>query len=146
MEQNIHNKMAEYAFNQVAAAAKDANKKEFRSLARSFPSMIQVNGLGAAIAFLHSKARSKNKAGSHTSGKSQNGINAHGQMYGLLEQWFNTGSWYSDKKECGLMERIVKLDSGTYRLYANETMNLCLWVKRFAEGMIAEELIVSEMK
>lgn len=114
MSQNVHNQMAEFAYHKISENMTD--NKEFRSLARSFPSMLQINGLGAAVAFLQSKKANK----------------AHGFMYGLLDQW--TRDKFGGKGS--LMERIVHMDSGSYRLYTNEIVNLCIWIKRFAEGMI----------
>lgn len=116
MQDTVHNNMAKFAYEKVSDAGK--NNKEFRSLARSFPSTIQVNGLGAAVAFLLSKKSS----------------DAHKKMYELLDVW--TKNKFCLKSEEALMERIVHMESGAYRIYTDEIMNLCLWIKRFAEGMI----------
>lgn len=56
MSQNVHNQMAEFAYHEISKNV--TGNKEFRSLARSFPSMLQINGLGAAVAFLQSKKAS----------------------------------------------------------------------------------------
>lgn len=119
MGKDVHNKMAQFAFERVSKI--DSNKKEFRSLARSMPSIIQINGLGAAVAFLCTKKKAEN---------------AHEKMYGLLKDWLNRKECLLPEKREDLMECITNLDSDAYRLYTNETMNICLWVKRFAEGMI----------
>lgn len=57
-------------------------------------------------------------------------------MYYLLNDWFKTEACQISVGEKELMCQSVGLDSITYRLYVNEIMNLCLWVKRFAEAMI----------
>lgn len=57
-------------------------------------------------------------------------------MYRLLNEWFKDEACLLPVAQGDLMERIVNLDSDAYRLYTNESMNICLWVKRFAEGMI----------
>ena len=130
MSRDIHNSMAQFAFSKVSEICKknkeDKENKEFRSLARSLPSWIQINGLATAAVFLFSK-----KA---------NG-NAYEKMYNILNEWFEK-EWFK-KEDCrilpgdkDLVEQIVNLDSVTYRLYVNEAMNLCQWIKRFAEGMI----------
>ena len=116
MSQNLHNKMAEFAYHKILEEM--ADNKEFRSLARTFPSMLQVNGLGASIAFLQSK-------------KSE----AHKFMYGMLDQW--TSDKFGTAGD--LLGRIVDMDSNTYRLYTNEIVNLCIWIKRFAEGLIKKD-------
>lgn len=123
MGREIHNRMAQFAFDQVKGIEK--TDKEFRSLARSMPSMIQVNGLGAAVAFLYSK---------------KNQSHAHKKMYELLNQWFASEACFLSEGKDDLIKCIVNLDSGSYRLYVNEVMNLCLWVKRFAEGMMEGEV------
>lgn len=116
MSQNVHNQMAEFAYHKISEEMTD--NKEFRSLARTFPSMLQVNGLGASIAFLQSK-----------------GGGAHKFMYNLLNQW--TSDKFGTTGD--LLGRIVEMDSKTYRLYTNEIVNLCIWIKRFAEGLIKKD-------
>lgn len=131
MGEEVYNSMAKYAFVKVADVVKIKDdegkdvgriKQEFRSLARSMPSMLQVNGLGAVTAFIYSK-----KSGS---------LSAHGRMYDLIQKWLEAKECVISVGKEDLMEQILNLDSETYRLYTNEIMNLCLWVKRFAEGMI----------
>lgn len=117
MSKNSHNQMAEFAYHEISEEMTD--NKEFRSLARTFPSMLQINGLGASAAYLQSKK----------------GLAAHKFMYRLLDQW--TREKFGDDGE--LMERIVRMDSGSYRLYTNEIANLCIWIKRFAEGLIKKD-------
>lgn len=119
MGKDVHNRMAKFAFSKISAI--DSSNREFRSLARSMPSIIQVNGLGSALAFLCAKK----SAG-----------NAQEIMYRLLNEWFKDEACLLPVAQGDLMERIVNLDSDAYRLYTNESMNICLWVKRFAEGMI----------
>lgn len=120
MSKSIHNEMAEFAYKWISKEIRGQSfQKEFRSLARSFPSMIQVNGLGAATAFLFSKKGGEHKA-----------------MYQLTDDWTKRKFGEMD---CDLMQRITKMDSKQYRLYTRELMNLCLWVKRFAEGLIEND-------
>ncbi|GEM_PF-7012882 len=119
---NLHNQMAQFVFTEVSRISK--NDKEFRSLARSMPSILQVNGLGAAIAFLCSKKKRGN---------------AHELMYQIMDKWFRDKKFQVTGETKDLIERIVNLDSSTYRLYMSEMMKLCLWVKRFSEGWIDGE-------
>lgn len=130
MQSMVHNKMSQFAYQQVKKLSSD--QKEFRSLARSFPSMLQMNGLGAAIAFLYSKKEGKN---------------AHASLYACIEEWAGTECMKRipnfDSKD-DLMNCIVKLDSNMYRLFTNEIMHLCLWIKRFAEGMLDSEQEVGD--
>ncbi|MBS6645728.1 MAG: type III-B CRISPR module-associated protein Cmr5 [Clostridiaceae bacterium] len=125
MSRDIHNSMAQFAFSKVSEICKknkgDKGDKEFRSLARSLPSWIQINGLATAAVYLFSKK--------------VNG-NAYEKMYNILNEWFKNKDCRISLGDKDLVEEIVNLDSVTYRLCVNETMNLCQWIKRFAEGMI----------
>ena len=119
MSTAVHNEMAQFAYQHVQKAVKSpANSSEFRTLARSFPSMLQASGLGAAIAFLYAKGKFPHKA-----------------LYQLIDTWTRNRFCSADTKT-ELAQRISSLSSQEYRLYTVEVMNLCLWVKRFAEGMV----------
>ena len=135
MSNATHNDMAKFAYEELLKLKLD---KEFRSLARSFPSMIQINGLGAAVAYLFSK-------------KGRNG-GPHGKLYTLINNWMTCkfdeidgvkaaevdGKDGRGERDEGdeLTRRIMSLESSKYRVYTNEVMSLCLWIKRFAEGMV----------
>lgn len=122
MSRDIHNSMAQFAFSKVSEICKkNKGDKEFRSLARSLPSWIQINGLATAAVYLFSK---KAKG------------NAYEKMYNILNEWFKNKDCRISLGDKDLVDEIVNLDSVTYRLCVNETMNLCQWIKRFAEGMI----------
>lgn len=118
MQTNVHSQMAKYAYEEVSKHSTDG--RELRSLARSFPSMLQVNGLGASVAFLKSKESSP----------------AYRDMYQFLNNW--TKSKFGEEEE-DLMKRITSMNSTSYRIYTNEIMSLCIWIKRFAEGMIKKD-------
>ena len=120
MTNDLHNEMAEFAFTQVKKNP-PTNKAEFRSLARSFPSMVQANGLCVSIAFLYAKQ----------------GSTPQKAMYDLINTWIV--NHFDPSSNTELAERIVSLNSKAYRLYTTEVMNLCLWVKRFAEGMAEDD-------
>ena len=120
MSNDLHNEMAEFTFDQVRKIP-SANKAEFRSLARSFPSMVQANGLCAAIAFLYAKQNSAPQQA----------------MYKLINTWIV--KHFDPSSNTELAKRIVSLNSKEYRLYTTEVMNLCLWAKRFAEGMAEDD-------
>lgn len=121
MSNTIHNEMAEFAYKKMLELKPD---KEFRSLARSFPSMIQINGLGASAAYLFSKKK----------GNGNNGKGPHDKMHILINEWVKKK--FKKLQDDDLTGYIMSLDSSQYRVYTNEIMNLCLWIKRFAEGMV----------
>ena len=122
MNPAVHNQMAQFAYTHVHDALTQSIKpSEFRSLARSFPSMLQANGLCASIAFLYAKSK-------------DNG--PHQQLYMLIDKWIQTNLTAPEAKKEALAQRITHLNSSEYRLYTTAVMNLCLWVKRYAEGMV----------
>lgn len=124
MQDAVHNKMAQQAYKCVQSIVSNPKSREFRSLARSFPSTIQVNGLAAAVAFLFSKKKQSY---------------AHIILYNAIDDWTKNKFSVESKTGSDLMNRITNMDSACYRLYTDECMNLCLWIKRFAEGMIENE-------
>ena len=119
MDSNVHNQMALTAYQNILDIPSD-QQKEFRSLARSFPSMLQTNGLCAAIAFLNAKMS----------------FAAHKKLYQILTDWLR--SKYQIPPNQDLLNWILELDNSSYRLCTDEAMNFCLWIKRFAEGMSSQ--------
>ena len=120
MRQNVNDKRAKDAYDFIEKVSKkgdegkDANKK-FRTLARSFPTMVQNNGLNVAVAFLLSK-----------SGKED----AHRKFYEKLGKWL---------KKASLMDALVEMERDEYRFTSQEVMAYTQWVKRFAEGRWAKD-------
>ena len=140
----IHDEMSKEAYEMVRKAG--INNAEFRSVARAFPSMLQVNGLGNAIAFLYAKKNDQSKKDK----KNEKDVkNVHDILYKEIECWTWRTLEHQQEEQAqkseypklplDLMERITKLDSTGYRIYTDEIMHLCLWIKRFAEGMIKAE-------
>ncbi len=108
----MNNERAKFVYDELKAIT--TAKSEFRSLARSFPTMVHTNGLTAASAFLYAK---KNKSP------------AHHIMYKLLSVQL------LKDKDNDLMTTISNMESESLRLATVEIMSLLVWVKRFAEGM-----------
>lgn len=119
MTRSLDNDRAVFAYEKVSKV-KQPNAKEFRSLVRSVPAMIQMNGFGATIAFLYSKRENQNH---------------HDDLYEILSKWSKKQSYMKNKSEV-LVKAITELDSNTYRRLTKEIMELMMWIKRFAEGMI----------
>lgn len=141
MNNTVHNELAKKSYKiveKLSNSKEDKVKKEFRSLSRSFPSMIQVNGLCCAIAFLFSK-KEQNNDGKDKKGekKEEQKENAYKILYGEIEGWLRISNNMLGEKE-DLMDKITGLNNIETRLYTDEIMNLCLWLKRFAEGMLSD--------
>lgn len=126
MNKLIENGRAEYAYSQVKQICCDTEDKkqlkEYRALVRSLPSMIQVNGFAAAVAFLYAKRKN----------------DPHNKVYLSIFNWLKQQKILnSDEKE--LMEAVTKQSRDGYKRMTWETMSLLSWIKRFAEGMIEVE-------
>ena len=103
--------------------------KDYKSYARKIPMMIKTNGLGATLAFVKSKKKSKK---------------AYETLYNQLTDWlkgqphlmptFRVGSETEE-----LAQHVVNLDSFSYRAATVETLALFGWIRRFAEGLITGE-------
>lgn len=121
-QQTLQQERAASALKQVEAIDKssfsDKQKKEYGSLARGFPAMIQIDGLGHALAFLIAKTESK-------------GDNHHRQLYSHLGQWlgprFGAGS-------TDILKWLTSQDSAVYRQVATEAVAYLMWIRRFVEA------------
>lgn len=94
---------------------------KYGSLARKMPTLIQVNGLGQTLAFLRAKA---------------NGDDRHARMFNHISQWV-CGRLGNGTEN--LLNRVLNMDSQTYRLATSETLAFLQWIKRFAEAELGEE-------
>jgi len=112
-----HNARAEHAFNYITKR-KEVNDTDTRTLARSFPTMIQNNGICAAVAFLQAKGKVHHK-----------------ELYNNLEAWLKKTELLSDN----LMKFLVEANRDEYRMVSKEALAYATWVKRFAEGMLSDE-------
>ena len=138
-----NDRRTEHAFEAVKKIVeKNENfQKEFRSAARSFPTMVHNNGLSAAIAFLKVKMVGEVK---DASGK-QKEKNHYDSLYESLEGWLvEIGRVSIDKNEDGrkakdLLEAVVKMSRDRYRIVTEEVMIYSQWIKRFAEGMLSKD-------
>lgn len=112
------------------------DKKEYGSLARGLPAMIQTNGLGQTLAFL--KAKGANKTG-------ETGEKTHKVLYRHLANWgFERVTGNTDAKTLpgtnpsrrskDLLEWLIHNDSAVYRRATTEALTYALWLRRFAEA------------
>ena len=111
-----HNLRAEHAFSYISNLK--SSSTETRSLARSFPTMVQNNGVCAAVAFLIAKKKDHHK-----------------ELYTNLEDWLKKTELLGGN----LMEFLVKANRDEYRMISKETLAYTTWIKRFAEGMLSDE-------
>jgi len=127
--EEINDARTKHAYDFVKKSLEKSYEKDLRSLVRNFPTMVQNNGLCAAIAFLHAKAKAH-----------------HSALHQTISDWLieerKLISLKNDDKEESkdLLEAIVNLKSrDQYRMVSAEVMTYMQWVKRFAEGMLSED-------
>ncbi|MCL1990456.1 MAG: type III-B CRISPR module-associated protein Cmr5 [Defluviitaleaceae bacterium] len=143
----VNDKRTEAAYDKVKYVLENYPniQKDFRSLARSFPTMVHNNGLSATIAFLKVKKEDDVE---------KKGENQHNLFYEILKDWLildesdqpvsrisisknELNGKESDPSD--LLEAIVQLPRDKYRMVTKEVMVYTQWIKRFAEGMLSKD-------
>ncbi len=99
-------------------------KREYRSIVLKFPTLIMINGLGQAVAFL--KAKGKNDV-----------RKAEEKLYRDIEGWLDKRIQWNVTGE--LIEKIITLPSDKFRLVTAETLSYLSWMKRFADAVLPKE-------
>lgn len=123
-QQTLQQKRAADAYKKVSRIKSD--DKEYGSLVRGLPAMIQRDGLGQSLAFL--LAKDKNE-----------GDTAHRRAYDHLSGWLKEQFKVDSQKD--LLEWLLEQPSERYRQVTTETQAYLVWLKRFAEarGLAKEE-------
>ncbi len=114
-QQTLQQERAKHAFGKVENAAKTKSAKEYGSLVRGLPAMIQTDGIGAALAFLKAKGKEH-----------------HLSAYGHLDDWLRQPKQFNFQGD--LLEWLLTQPTSVYRQVANEAVAYLLWLKRFAEA------------
>lgn len=126
----IENGRAAFAFEKVARFVKHNREKskEYKAYVKRLPSIIQVNGLGQALAFYYSKD------------------STHRQIYQDIAEWIEEDmstllqKFKKDNETDEFIEVLVKMSSAEYRFVTMEVLALLNWMRRFVDGMVKEEL------
>jgi CRISPR type III-B/RAMP module-associated protein Cmr5 len=93
-------------------------RKDYGRQATKLPAMIQVNGLGTAMAFLCAKAKKKSKS-------------PPGLLYGHLSGWL---MGRMPNSSADLMDWIRNASASQYRRATAEAIEYALWLRRYAEA------------
>lgn len=117
-QQTLQQQRAAHAWEQVEKIAQ--NDKEYGSLVRGLPAMIQHDGLASTLAFL--KAKDKDKRNTH-----------HWRAYAQLSDWVKSQISF-ETNSADLLDCLIKNDSTTYRHATTEALAYLSWLKRFAEA------------
>lgn len=115
--QTTEQRRAAQAWQDVDKGVTDKDK--YGTLARKLPSMIQINGLGTALAFLLAKGKNKSKDG-------------HMEIYAHVSNWVLTELQLQKYSE--LMDLVRKEDMTTYRRATTEAIEYAIWLKRYVEA------------
>lgn len=117
-QQTLSQRRAAFAIERVGAVKDEGYAQAFRSYASSLPSMIQMNGFGQALAFIHSKKDPAYKA-----------------LYGLVSDWLVMDDQpYANQHD--VLGGVTRMGMSRYRLAQTEALALLEWVKRFASAFI----------
>jgi CRISPR-associated protein Cmr5 len=115
---------ATFAWQNIQSVKSQDNskyEKEYKTIARRLPTLIQVNGLAQTLAFLKAKGDPQH-------------LDAFNHLSGWVCHRFN---W----NDPDLLHKILSptMDSQLYRLATSETLAFLQWLKRFAEAELAGE-------
>ena len=106
----------------------DKNLKEFKSYVQALPAMVQINGLGQAIAFCrsHYTATDTNKKGAK----------AYKALYDIINIWLCDSDFAVYSQGCDLLEAIIGNDMHKYRLAQAELQHLLTWLKKMTLALV----------
>jgi len=112
-------------FVESIASLPDRDNKELKdkygSLARSFPSMIQANGLGQSLAFLLAKDGGKN--------------GHHRRLFDHVSMWLCTNIQpEKEKPNNDFLKWVINQKTSVYQQATQEAIHFSIWLKRFAEA------------
>ncbi len=140
---NLNSERAKLAFDELNKIKMDSltDGSKLRTLARNFPTMVQTNGLTAAVTYLYAKKRDEKSKSKEPKDNQPNGDNVevsqdtgvHDCMYNIIFKRLTDAKIIRTDKD--MMKSIVEMDSDELRLATAEVMAFLVWVKRFAEGM-----------
>lgn len=107
----------------------EGEQAKYATLVRKLPARLLSNGLGPTMAFLFSKG--------DLGGKKKEGASGAGMLYRQLAEVVEGEAAGRDPGRA--MGRIVAMDLAAYRETSRRLLALSQWMKRFADGIFAEE-------
>jgi CRISPR-associated protein Cmr5 len=98
-----------------------AAQAKYGTIARRFPALVQINGLGATLAFIQAKAKNDQRTG-------------HGLLYKHLSNWLlDYLNWTAENNE-GIMHLVRNAPVNMYRRATVEAIEYGIWLKRYVEA------------
>ncbi|QXM05372.1 type III-B CRISPR module-associated protein Cmr5 [Crassaminicella indica] len=137
---NINLEVASFAIEKVKNVCNNKKMdKNYKTLVKKMPALIQKNGLILTLVFNWSKVEKL-----HHKEVLKNIIHWHKQNSKIKDfEGFKEVDFDKNEKDTKVIEKYIKavtdLDQREYRLLTKEMMSLFGWIKRFAEGMIEGE-------
>lgn len=131
-KRNIQQERAAFALGAVQEVVKkhpDSIQKRFKAYSNSLPAMIQMNGIGQALAFAYQKSNGS---------KDENiGWQA---IYEIAKRWLlNERKTWGNKASNNLLNALTEGSQEEYQLAQAELQALLSWVKDFARAEIKGE-------
>ena len=112
----------------VIARLDEKQQKEFKSYVQGLPAMVQINGLGQAIAFYRSHFT--------LTDKTKKGAAAYSALYDILNDWLCGDMPLSVYPKGDLLDCIVSHDMHDYRLAQSELQSLLVWLKNMTVALV----------
>lgn len=117
--QTLEQKRARSAWDDIEDVKVEQQDK-YGTLARKLPAMIQMNGLGATLAFLLAKGKRKANDG-------------HTLIFNHLSKWVLSKTAVS-RKYNDLIDFVHDCDMDEYRRATAEAIGYGIWLKRYVEA------------
>ena len=112
----------------VIATLDEKQQKEFKSYVQGLPAMVQMNGLGQAIAFYRSHFT--------LTDKTKKGAAAYSALYDILNDWLCGDMPLSVYPKGDLLDCIVSHDMHDYRLAQSELQSVLVWLKNMTVALV----------
>ncbi len=112
---------ASFAYQCAMSAREKDFSGEYKSYVRKVPVYIKTNGLGQTFAFI----------------KSKDDKSAWGLIYKQTKEWLVSKDLIDSNED--LVKQIIESNSFKYRQLANEVISFFIWLRRFADSLIADK-------
>lgn len=121
--------ISSYALNSVKKMKEEKCNTKYKTLVKKLPTLILTNGLIATLTFLFSKGNKEhNECLQEVRGWIDKDLKINNDLKKRLEN-----ETYEE-----LIEKLACLTSREYKFLTKEIINMSLWLKRFADGMIED--------
>lgn len=130
---NLNLRISSYSYKCVYDI-NDSSKKQYKSLVKKLGKMVLKNGLIQTLVFLHSKGKKEYNI-------LINHIAKWWELSPRLKKYefiIERGKIRKENKQ--IIEKVTGFSSSEYKRFTMETLKLSIWLVRFADGMIEDEV------